>query len=176
MEIIKLNNKSFSSLSSLVYSLFLLHKRHYHYRVLLCVKHVGCDMMLGSEAREDSCRECGGDGRDCNTVTGLFDTDDLQVGMSRRTPLASSIPNYIHYTISHYNSPSLAAGYIDILLIPQGATNIVVKEVSPSNNYLGIYNNPLFRPIIIVITFFFFNSAQMKIFIYFFHSEEITIL
>lgn len=28
-------------------------------------------------------------------------------------------------------------GYVDILLIPEGATNIVVKEVEPSNNYLG---------------------------------------
>lgn len=37
-------------------------------------------MMLGSDAKEDACRECGGDGSDCNTVTGLFDTDDLQVG------------------------------------------------------------------------------------------------
>ncbi|XP_077270107.1 proteoglycan-like sulfated glycoprotein papilin isoform X5 [Temnothorax americanus] len=80
----------------------------------VCVKgkcmHVGCDMMLGSDAREDACRECGGDGSDCNTVTGLFDTDDLQVG------------------------------YIDILLIPEGATNIVIKENYPSNNYLAIRN------------------------------------
>jgi len=37
-------------------------------------------MMLGSNAKEDACRECSGDGSDCNTVTGLFDTDDLQVG------------------------------------------------------------------------------------------------
>lgn len=43
-------------------------------------QHVGCDMMLGSDTREDACRECGGDGSDCNTVAGLFDTDDLQVG------------------------------------------------------------------------------------------------
>ncbi|XP_011689368.1 PREDICTED: papilin isoform X5 [Wasmannia auropunctata] len=80
----------------------------------VCVKgkcmHVGCDMMLGSDAKEDACRECGGDGSDCNTVTGLFDTDDLQVG------------------------------YIDILLIPEGATNIIIKENYPSNNYLAIRN------------------------------------
>ncbi|XP_019882164.2 papilin isoform X4 [Camponotus floridanus] len=80
----------------------------------VCVKgkcmHVGCDMMLGSDAKEDACRECGGDGSDCNTVTGLFDTDDLQVG------------------------------YIDILLIPEGATNIVIREIQPSNNYLAIRN------------------------------------
>lgn len=29
------------------------------------------------------------------------------------------------------------SGYIDIILIPEGATNIVVKEIEPSNNYLG---------------------------------------
>lgn len=28
-------------------------------------------------------------------------------------------------------------GYIDILLIPEGATNIAIREVQPSNNYLG---------------------------------------
>ncbi|XP_031784533.1 papilin isoform X3 [Nasonia vitripennis] len=71
---------------------------------------VGCDMMLGSSAREDACRECGGDGSDCNTVKGLFDQDDLQ------------------------------AGYVDILLIPEGATNVVVREIRPSNNYLAIRN------------------------------------
>ncbi|XP_015589222.1 papilin isoform X3 [Cephus cinctus] len=72
--------------------------------------HVGCDMMLGSDAKEDACRECGGNGTDCNTISGLFDTDELQIG------------------------------YIDILLIPEGAMNIVIKEVAPSNNYLAIRN------------------------------------
>lgn len=28
-------------------------------------------------------------------------------------------------------------GYNDVLLIPVGATNIVIREVKPSNNYLG---------------------------------------
>jgi len=37
-------------------------------------------MMLGSSAREDKCRECGGDGSSCNTVQGLLEMDDLQVG------------------------------------------------------------------------------------------------
>lgn len=36
--------------------------------------------MLGSDAKEDACRVCGGNGTDCNTVKGLFDTDDLQAG------------------------------------------------------------------------------------------------
>lgn len=66
--------------------------------------------MLGSPAREDKCRKCQGDGSSCKTVTGLLDMNNLQVG------------------------------YNDILLIPQGATNILIQERSPSNNYLAIRN------------------------------------
>ena len=29
--------------------------------------------MLGSDIQEDLCRNCGGGGEDCNTVTGLLD-------------------------------------------------------------------------------------------------------
>lgn len=50
----------------------------------VCFQPVGCDMMLGSTAREDKCRECGGDDSSCNTVRGLLEMDDdeLQVGES----------------------------------------------------------------------------------------------
>ncbi|XP_046998769.1 papilin isoform X1 [Schistocerca americana] len=71
---------------------------------------VGCDMLLGSTAVEDKCRECRGDGSGCKTVEDLIDTDDLQVG------------------------------YNDILLIPAGATNIRVHELKASSNYLAIRN------------------------------------
>lgn len=37
-------------------------------------------MMLGSPAREDKCRKCGGDGSSCRTVEGILDMDNLQVG------------------------------------------------------------------------------------------------
>lgn len=67
-------------------------------------------MMLGSNVREDNCRVCGGDGSTCNTVRGRLDMQDLQVG------------------------------YNDILLIPSGATNILVQEIGPSNNYLAVRN------------------------------------
>ena len=33
-------------------------------------KVVGCDGMLGSDVQEDNCRVCGGNGANCNTVTG----------------------------------------------------------------------------------------------------------
>ncbi|TNM92149.1 hypothetical protein fugu_019161 [Takifugu bimaculatus] len=35
-------------------------------------KHVGCDNILGSDAKEDRCRVCGGDGSTCETTEGLF--------------------------------------------------------------------------------------------------------
>ena len=36
-------------------------------------RQIGCDGMLGSNAIEDKCRVCGGDGSDCNTVTGVLE-------------------------------------------------------------------------------------------------------
>ncbi|XP_047512868.1 uncharacterized protein LOC125054801 [Pieris napi] len=69
---------------------------------------VGCDMMLGSNAKEDKCRQCRGNGTNCYTSTGVIDSQDLR------------------------------KGYNDVLLIPQGATNIVISEVRSSNNYLAL--------------------------------------
>lgn len=75
----------------------------------VCVA-VGCDMMLGSEMKEDKCGECGGDGRNCKTVEGIFDLENLQVG------------------------------YNDIILIPTGATNIRIEELEPTSNYIAVRN------------------------------------
>ncbi|XP_041970064.1 papilin-like isoform X2 [Aricia agestis] len=69
---------------------------------------VGCDMMLGSNAREDKCRQCRGNGTNCHTTSGVIDRQDLK------------------------------KGYTDILLIPEGATNIVIGEVRNSDNYLAL--------------------------------------
>ncbi|XP_028165939.1 papilin-like, partial [Ostrinia furnacalis] len=69
---------------------------------------VGCDMMLGSAAREDKCRECRGNGTNCHTEDNILDTQDLR------------------------------NGYNDILLIPAGATNIYIREVRASSNYLAL--------------------------------------
>lgn len=41
-------------------------------------------MMLGSDAREDKCRICGGDGSTCNTIAGTLDMKDLQVGKTSK--------------------------------------------------------------------------------------------
>lgn len=41
---------------------------------------VGCDMMLGSDAKEDKCRECKGNGTHCQTMSGVIDTQDYVQG------------------------------------------------------------------------------------------------
>lgn len=73
-------------------------------------EHVGCDLMLGSDAREDKCRKCQGDGTSCKTLTGAFE------------------------------QPTYTVGYNDILLIPEGATNININERNSSSNYFAIRN------------------------------------
>ena len=55
--------------------------------------------MLGSTVQEDNCRICGGNGADCNTVTGELLNEDMTMG------------------------------YNDLILIPAGATNIRITEV-----------------------------------------------
>ncbi|OPJ90551.1 A disintegrin and metalloproteinase with thrombospondin motifs 6 isoform F [Patagioenas fasciata monilis] len=42
-------------------------------------KHVGCDNILGSDAKEDRCRVCGGDGSTCEAIEGFFN-DSLPRG------------------------------------------------------------------------------------------------
>ncbi|XP_022241638.1 papilin-like, partial [Limulus polyphemus] len=71
---------------------------------------VGCDLMLGSNAKKDKCGECGGDGNNCRTIEGLITDNNLQVG------------------------------YNDIILIPVGSTNIKVTEKNATNNYLAVRN------------------------------------
>lgn len=82
-------------------------------------------MMLGSSAKEDKCRVCGGNGTACNTIVGLLDMQDMQPG----TVIAMSWCDWLHCFV---------AGYNDVLLMPAGATNVRVEEIAPSNNYLGI--------------------------------------
>jgi len=45
----------------------------------MCMQHVGCDRILGSDVREDRCRICGGDGSSCQVIEGVFN-DSLSEG------------------------------------------------------------------------------------------------
>ncbi|XP_039725975.1 A disintegrin and metalloproteinase with thrombospondin motifs 6 isoform X11 [Pteropus medius] len=71
-------------------------------------KHVGCDNILGSDAREDRCRVCGGDGSTCDAVEGFFN-DSLPRG-----------------------------GYMEVVQIPRGSVHIEVREVAMSKNYIAL--------------------------------------
>ncbi|XP_020665827.3 papilin isoform X1 [Pogona vitticeps] len=71
---------------------------------------VGCDNMLDSSKEEDKCLQCGGDGRACFEVKGLFDV------------------------------PNLPKGYNQIFIIPMGATSIRIREATPTRNFLAIKN------------------------------------
>ncbi|XP_066282432.1 papilin-like isoform X1 [Branchiostoma lanceolatum] len=73
-------------------------------------KGVGCDYMLGSNAQEDKCRECGGEGDSCKAVKGLFSIKNLPVG------------------------------YNQFLVIPATATNIRIEELRASDNFLAVRN------------------------------------
>uniref|UniRef100_W5MX96 ADAM metallopeptidase with thrombospondin type 1 motif 6 n=1 Tax=Lepisosteus oculatus TaxID=7918 RepID=W5MX96_LEPOC len=71
-------------------------------------KHVGCDNILGSDAKEDRCRACGGDGSTCEATEGLFN-DSLPRG-----------------------------GYMEVVQIPRGSVHIEIKEVAVSKNYIAL--------------------------------------
>ncbi|XP_030323231.1 A disintegrin and metalloproteinase with thrombospondin motifs 6 isoform X1 [Calypte anna] len=71
-------------------------------------KHVGCDNILGSDAKEDRCRVCGGDGSTCEAIEGFFN-DSLPRG-----------------------------GYMEVVHIPRGSVHIEIREVAMSKNYIAL--------------------------------------
>ncbi|XP_042251767.1 A disintegrin and metalloproteinase with thrombospondin motifs 6 [Thunnus maccoyii] len=71
-------------------------------------KHVGCDNILGSDAKEDRCRVCGGDGSTCEATEGLFN---------------ESLPR---------------GGYMEVVQIPKGSVHIEIKEIAMSKNYIAL--------------------------------------
>ncbi|CAI9744388.1 papilin-like isoform X2 [Octopus vulgaris] len=74
-------------------------------------KSVGCDRVLGSSKAEDACRICGGEGKHCKTVKKSVETTKLK------------------------------NGYNDFLVIPRGATNILVKNRKDSENHFALRTN-----------------------------------
>ncbi|ESP03329.1 hypothetical protein LOTGIDRAFT_51613, partial [Lottia gigantea] len=70
---------------------------------------VGCDGILGSQAKRDSCGVCNGNGNSCQIISGIF-------------------------TRSHLSKQ----GYNHITKIPRGACNINITEMAKSRNYLAL--------------------------------------
>ncbi|CAI9731451.1 type-1 domain-containing 4-like isoform X1 [Octopus vulgaris] len=71
---------------------------------------VGCDGLLDSTAKEDSCGVCNGNNMACRVVHANITGDQ---------------------TFMKY-------GYNPLMIIPKGAFNIYIKELKPSRNYLAI--------------------------------------
>lgn len=69
---------------------------------------VGCDGVLGSGLKFDTCGECGGDNSTCRVIGGIF---------SRVT---------------------MPYGYNLIATLPGGAANLTIQHVSPSVNFLAL--------------------------------------
>uniref|UniRef100_A0A3Q1AQ35 Peptidase M12B domain-containing protein n=1 Tax=Amphiprion ocellaris TaxID=80972 RepID=A0A3Q1AQ35_AMPOC len=70
-------------------------------------KEVGCDYGIDSNAEEDRCGVCLGDGTSCKTVYKSFDEGE-------------------------------GFGYMDVGVIPEGARDILVKEVEEAGNFLAL--------------------------------------
>ncbi|XP_069805853.1 ADAMTS-like protein 4 [Dendropsophus ebraccatus] len=70
----------------------------------------GCDGILGSNSTLDTCGVCGGDGSTCKFITGTFKDTKVPIG------------------------------YHKILEIPKGATQISIRELTWSPNYLALRN------------------------------------
>uniref|UniRef100_A0A8C2WTC9 ADAM metallopeptidase with thrombospondin type 1 motif, 12 n=1 Tax=Cyclopterus lumpus TaxID=8103 RepID=A0A8C2WTC9_CYCLU len=70
-------------------------------------KAVGCDYGIDSNAEEDRCGVCLGDGTSCETVYKSFDGGE-------------------------------GFGYVDVGVIPEGARDILVKEVAEAGNFLAL--------------------------------------
>lgn len=97
--------------------------------------------MLGSTAKEDQCRVCGGDGTTCTSVQGIAQQNDFQTGTYLKYLTSFCPKGSNRLSFKWHNLPT---GYNDVLLIPVGATNIKIREVKSSNNYLGRKMNCLF--------------------------------
>lgn len=70
---------------------------------------VGCDWVVDSEAEEDACGVCGGDGSACKTVQGIYNK-----GTTKQS------------------------GFSEVAVIPAGSRNVKIKEKVNPGNYISI--------------------------------------
>ncbi|CAL4063290.1 unnamed protein product, partial [Meganyctiphanes norvegica] len=92
----------------------------------LCVNgrclRLSCDGRLGGVASEDMCRVCGGSNDTCTRHVGIFHSD-----LPSNDQPDDNQRNRQHSTMY---------GYYEVANIPQGATNVLVKDKSP--NFLAL--------------------------------------
>ncbi|XP_041864682.1 A disintegrin and metalloproteinase with thrombospondin motifs 17 isoform X2 [Melanotaenia boesemani] len=94
----------------------------------LCVngkcKKIGCDGIIGSSAREDSCGVCNGHGHSCKIVRGDFNHTK---GMG-----------LVNETACFNGTGCINKGYVEAAVIPAGAWRIKVMEDKPSQSFLAL--------------------------------------
>lgn len=68
------------------------------------LQHVGCDRVLGSDAKEDKCRVCGGDGSSCETIEGVFNQSLPEGGREQAAwpeqPASPTLESFRDFTCS----------------------------------------------------------------------------
>lgn len=96
-------------------------------------QHVGCDWIVDSDAHEDKCGICHGNGEQCDTIAGVYNKTSGS-GMSRRKIRDNNCMTDMMHTLCYH----LFSGYTEVVTIPSGARNIHIDEMGSSKNYIGI--------------------------------------
>lgn len=94
----------------MMYFLSLIHYLYYSslFNGFSYFQKVGCDWIVDSQAKEDDCGICQGDGTKCDKKEGMY------IKQNRH------------------------AGYREIVVIPKNARNIRIEEKDHSENYISI--------------------------------------
>jgi hypothetical protein len=114
---------------------------------------------MESQAKEDKCRVCNGNGQNCRTITGKF----------------TGVGDGKWYSNHHGNDTFKACvnlrfllkGYKEFLVIPSSATNIVISEDESVSHFLGKRFKPSINNILNVhkyhlISLYFFSSRRLQ--------------
>jgi len=85
------------------------------------LQHVGCDRILGSNAVEDKCRVCGGDGSSCETIHGVINVDLENDGDCKLTfvHFAQTSKTHIPQNYTHSTNTLQTTGEQQVILLLQ---------------------------------------------------------
>lgn len=113
----------------------------------MMLQKVGCDWVFDSDAIEDKCGVCKGDGTKCKPVEGVYNETKitsrkffLSNFFSKRTFLfikeEKEKTGLLYPTTVLFNI--FFSEIMKIVTIPKGARSISVKEMGPHPNYLAV--------------------------------------
>lgn len=93
--------------------------------------------MIDSDAIEDKCGICKGDGTKCSLVQGEFTKTVSQSGKNS-VDCAHGLSNKIAQFLLVIHRSFLFAAYVKIVTIPRGARSVQVSERKASENMLAV--------------------------------------